>query len=114
MLLETPGGLLDDEHADDGNRPRGRGGDRLPHPRPAPHLRAVHEPGLGDGARRVLRGGVRPLDATGAGGGLAHEGESIEVVELGLQEAIDLVETGGIVDGKTVILLQWASRHLVG
>ena len=51
---------------------------------------------------------------TGAGGGLLHEGESIEVVELDLEQAIGLAQTGGIVDGKTVILLQWASANLVG
>lgn len=40
------------------------------------------------------------------GGGLAHEGEDIEVVELGLDEALTMIRRGDIVDGKTIILLQ--------
>ena len=44
---------------------------------------------------------------TTAGGGLAEEGEDIEVVELDVDEALAQVGTG-IVDAKTVLLLQWA------
>ncbi|MBB3675451.1 NUDIX domain-containing protein [Modestobacter versicolor] len=47
--------------------------------------------------------GTRQTD----GGGLADEGEDIEVVELGIDEALAQVGTG-IVDAKTVLLLQWA------
>ncbi len=39
--------------------------------------------------------------------GLAHEGEHIEVVELGIDEALSAIGTG-IVDAKTILLLQWA------
>ncbi len=42
----------------------------------------------------------------GAGGGLAHEGEDIEVVEMPRAEALRLAETGQIVDMKTLLLLQ--------
>lgn len=41
-----------------------------------------------------------------AGGGLAHEGEHIEVVELSFDTAYELIASGGIVDMKTIILLQ--------
>jgi nudix-type nucleoside diphosphatase (YffH/AdpP family) len=44
---------------------------------------------------------------TGVGGGLAHEGEDIENVELGFDDAIAAIGST-IVDAKTVILLQWA------
>ncbi|KRA95676.1 hypothetical protein ASD83_18705 [Devosia sp. Root685] len=40
------------------------------------------------------------------GGGLLEEGEELEVVEMGLDDAIVACRDGGIVDGKTVILLQ--------
>jgi hypothetical protein len=43
------------------------------------------------------------------GGGLTHEGEDIEVVELPLDDALAMVERGEILDGKTVLLLQWAA-----
>jgi nudix-type nucleoside diphosphatase (YffH/AdpP family) len=42
------------------------------------------------------------------GGGLAHEGEHITLVELDIDEALALVDTGGIIDAKTIMLLQWA------
>ncbi|MFJ4717509.1 NUDIX domain-containing protein [Streptomyces sp. NPDC088785] len=50
-----------------------------------------------------------PADRTGAGGGLAEEGEDIEVVELPFAEALAMVRDGRIADGKTVLLLQWAA-----
>jgi hypothetical protein len=46
-----------------------------------------------------------------AGGGIRDEGEDIEVLELPLTEALAMVERGEIVDGKTVLLLQWAQLH---
>jgi len=43
-----------------------------------------------------------------AGGGLADEGEQIDLVELGIDEALAAIG-GDIVDAKTVMLLQWAA-----
>ncbi|SOD94849.1 nudix-type nucleoside diphosphatase, YffH/AdpP family [Blastococcus haudaquaticus] len=51
----------------------------------------------------------RPADRTGAGGGLAEEGEDIEVLELPFDEALDMVDDGRIADAKTILLLQWAA-----
>ncbi|WP_332876444.1 NUDIX domain-containing protein [Massilia sp. S19_KUP03_FR1] len=45
-------------------------------------------------------------DRVGAGGGLAEEGEDIEVLELGYDEAFAMVASGAIADGKTIMLLQ--------
>ncbi|MBD8583621.1 NUDIX domain-containing protein [Frigoribacterium sp. CFBP 8766] len=50
-----------------------------------------------------------PVDRTSAGGGVADEGEEIEVLELPFAEALAMVDDGGIVDGKTIMLLQWAA-----
>jgi nudix-type nucleoside diphosphatase (YffH/AdpP family) len=41
-----------------------------------------------------------------AGGGLAHEGEDIEVLEITLDAAMAMVASGEIVDAKTILLLQ--------
>lgn len=41
-----------------------------------------------------------------AGGGLADEGEDIEVLELGIDAALKMIETGEIADAKTIMLLQ--------
>jgi len=45
------------------------------------------------------------------GGGIEHEQEDIEVLELPFDKAIQLMETGEIKDGKTIMLLQYAKLH---
>jgi len=40
------------------------------------------------------------------GGGLAHEQEDIEVLELSFDTALSMIDTGEIKDGKTIMLLQ--------
>jgi nudix-type nucleoside diphosphatase (YffH/AdpP family) len=47
-----------------------------------------------------------PEDRIGHGGGDAHEGEDIEVLEITLDEALVMVDQGKIIDGKTIMLLQ--------
>src|SRR5215813_10909102 len=47
-----------------------------------------------------------------AGGGASEEGEDIHVLELGIDEALRMVEAGRICDGKTVMLLQYAAMNL--
>jgi nudix-type nucleoside diphosphatase (YffH/AdpP family) len=50
-----------------------------------------------------------PADRTSAGGGLADEGEDIEVVELPFDQALAMIDDGRIADAKTIMLLQWAA-----
>ena len=47
-------------------------------------------------------------DRVSAGGGLADEGEDIEVLEMTLGAALAMVATGEINDSKTLVLLFWA------
>lgn len=47
-----------------------------------------------------------PTDRVSAGGGHAHEGEDIEVLEVTLDEAMAMVRGGVIVDAKTIMLIQ--------
>jgi len=44
----------------------------------------------------------------GNGGGLATEHENIEVLEVTFSDALKMVETGEVSDGKTIMLLQYA------
>ncbi len=46
-----------------------------------------------------------------AGGGMATEQENIEVLEISLAKALEMVERGEIKDGKTILLLQYAQLH---
>ncbi|MCF3641533.1 NUDIX domain-containing protein [Rhizobium sp. TRM95111] len=107
FLLETPAGLLDGDS-----------------PETAVAREAMEETGYAVTAVRHLfdlyaspgtlteRVGcfVATVDTrhrTGTGGGVEGEGEDIEVVEMPIDEAYGLIATGGIVDAKTIVLLQW-------
>ncbi|MBT2336043.1 GDP-mannose pyrophosphatase [Variovorax paradoxus] len=54
----------------------------------------------------------QPSMRVGNGGGLAEEGEDIEVLELGIDEALAMVADGRIADAKTVMLLYHAQLHI--
>lgn len=58
--------------------------------------------------------GYDPAARVSEGGGLAHEGEDIEVVEMGFAEALALIAAGGIVDAKTIVLLQHLALERAG
>jgi nudix-type nucleoside diphosphatase (YffH/AdpP family) len=110
MLLETAAGLLDGEDAETAIR-----------------REAEEETGVRIGAlEHVFDVYMSPGSVTervhcyaatyqpgrrGAGGGIAGEGEDIEVVELPFADALAMIGTGDIADAKTIMLLQWAALH---
>ncbi|AMM15858.1 MAG: NUDIX domain-containing protein [Pseudomonadota bacterium] len=49
----------------------------------------------------------------GHGGGVEAEGEDLEVIEWPLQDALDAVRRGEIVDAKTIMLLQFVALNRV-
>jgi nudix-type nucleoside diphosphatase (YffH/AdpP family) len=51
-------------------------------------------------------------DRVSDGGGNAHEGEDIEVLEIPFDEARRLTRDGGIIDAKTVMLIMFLEREL--
>ena len=114
LLIEAPAGLLDNAS-------------------PEVRIRAETEEETGFRVRDVRRvfeaymspgsvteklyffvGRYEPADRIAAGGGEAAEGEDIEVFELGLEEALAMIESGAIRDGKTIMLLQYAALRLFG
>jgi GDP-mannose pyrophosphatase NudK len=52
-----------------------------------------------------------PTNKVSAGGGLAEEGEDIEVLERTVEQATTMIDAGEIVDAKTVILIQFLSER---
>ncbi|MFG3151737.1 NUDIX domain-containing protein [Streptomyces sp. NPDC048219] len=111
MLIETPGGVLDDEDE---------------HPEAAVRREVVEETGHTVGEVRhvfdvyMSPGSVTervsfyaaaygPATRTHAGGGLHEEGEDIETLELPFRRALEMIRTGEIADAKTIMLLQWAA-----
>ena len=53
-----------------------------------------------------------PADKVSSGGGLADEGEDIEVIETTLEQASAMVSSGEIIDAKTVVLIQCLSGRI--
>jgi nudix-type nucleoside diphosphatase (YffH/AdpP family) len=53
-----------------------------------------------------------PAMRIGSGGGIADEGEEIEVLELPIDLALAMIGDGRIADAKTIMLLQYAALHI--
>jgi nudix-type nucleoside diphosphatase (YffH/AdpP family) len=53
-----------------------------------------------------------PAMRIGSGGGIASEGEEIEVLELPVDQALAMIGDGRIVDAKTIMLLQYAAMTI--
>ncbi|NNC70413.1 MAG: GDP-mannose pyrophosphatase, partial [Flavobacteriaceae bacterium] len=47
------------------------------------------------------------------GGGAADEQEEIEVLEIPIDKAMDMIQTGEIKDAKTIMLLQHVKLHKI-
>lgn len=47
----------------------------------------------------------------GEGGGLEHEEENIEVLEIEIEQALRMIDNGEIKDAKTIMLLQYIILH---
>jgi nudix-type nucleoside diphosphatase (YffH/AdpP family) len=54
----------------------------------------------------------RPEMKVGNGGGIASEGEDIEVLELPFDQAMTMIGDGRIADAKTIMLLQYAAMNI--
>jgi nudix-type nucleoside diphosphatase (YffH/AdpP family) len=53
-----------------------------------------------------------PAMRVGSGGGIAAEGEEIEVLELPIDQALAMIGDGRIADAKTIMLLQYAALNI--
>jgi nudix-type nucleoside diphosphatase (YffH/AdpP family) len=108
MLIETAAGLLDDDDPETAMRREAEEetGVRVGE---VTHVFDVYmSPGS---VTERLHFYAAPYDAasrTGDRGGLAHEGEEIEIVEIDVDEARRMIGDGRIQDAKTIMLLQWA------
>jgi nudix-type nucleoside diphosphatase (YffH/AdpP family) len=112
LLVEACAGLLDGEDAHTCIRREAEEetGFRVRSPRKV--LEAYMSPGSVTEKLHFFVAEYEPQDRVSAGGGDAAEGEDIEVLELSLASALQMIGTGAIQDGKTILLLQYAA--LVG
>jgi nudix-type nucleoside diphosphatase (YffH/AdpP family) len=108
LLLELPAGLLDEDDPETAIRREAREETGYA----VGEVRHVFDAYMSPGSvTEKLFFFAAPYDASeraDAGGGLADEGEDIELVELGIDEALTRIGTD-IVDAKTIMLLQWAA-----
>ncbi len=112
LLIETPAGLLDDQSPEESIRKE-----------------TVEETGYQvDHVRKIFDVFMSPGSVTervhffvaeydhGArqepGGGLHHEGEDIDTLELPFDDAYQMILDGRIKDAKTIMLLQHAKLHI--
>ncbi|MFC0388013.1 NUDIX domain-containing protein [Muricoccus vinaceus] len=107
MLVEACAGIVEGDD-DPAETVRREAGEEMGY-----RLRAVRKlftlyPSPGSSAERLhlFLAEYGPEDRVAEGGGLAGEGERIEVLDVPLAEAWAMVETGAIMDAKTVLLLQ--------
>jgi nudix-type nucleoside diphosphatase (YffH/AdpP family) len=108
MLIEAPAGLLDGEDAETAIRREAEEetGYRVD------SVSRIGEYFMSPGSvteRIAFFTGSYHADArVSSGGGVAGEGEDIEVIEVTLAQALAMVDSGEIVDAKTVLLLRLA------
>ena len=112
LLIEAVAGLLDNAAPEDRIRAEAEEeiGYRLHHVHKL--FEAFMSPGAVTEKIHFFVAEYEPEMRVGSGGGLAGEGEDIEVLELPFQEALAMIKDGRIVDAKTIILLQYAALNL--
>lgn len=105
-LIETAAGLLDNASPEERIRLEAEEetGYRVKSVRKV--YEAFMSPGSVTERLHFFIGEYHPEDRISAGGGLAEEGEDIEVLELPFEQALAMIDDGRIMDGKTIILLQ--------
>lgn len=112
LLIEAPAGLLDNAEPEVRIRAETEEetGFRVRDVRPI--FDAFMSPGSVTERLHFFVGQYEPGDRTSSGGGNAAEGEDIAVLEVGIDEALSMIGSGTIRDGKTIMLLQYAALHL--
>jgi nudix-type nucleoside diphosphatase (YffH/AdpP family) len=110
MLLEAPAGLLDGDDADAEMAIRREAEEETGYRVDSVTRLGEYFMSPGSVTERVafFTGSYRAGERVSQGGGVAGEGEDIEVLEIALEEAIAMIERGEIVDAKTVLLLRLA------
>ena len=114
LMVEVPAGVLDGASPEDCIRAEAEqeAGVRVRAPRRV--FEAFMSPGSVTERLHFFVAEYEPADRLGPGGGLEHEGEDIEVFEADIDDAMKMIDTGEICDGKTIMLLQYAALRLFG
>jgi GDP-mannose pyrophosphatase NudK len=111
MLIEACAGLLDEDSPEECIRreTEEETGFRVDHIEPAGS--AYMSPGSVTEKLHFFVAEYSKEMKVNPGGGLDHEEENIEVLELPFARALEMIETGEIQDTKTILLLRHAERR---
>jgi nudix-type nucleoside diphosphatase (YffH/AdpP family) len=112
MLVEACAGLLDNEDPSSAIRREAHEETGVVVRTPRKVFEAYMSPGSVTEKLHFFVAEFDEADRVSEGGGVAREGEDIEVLELSLERALEMITQGEIQDGKTIMLLQYAA--LVG
>jgi nudix-type nucleoside diphosphatase (YffH/AdpP family) len=112
LLIEVPAGVLADASPEDSIRKETEEetGFRIDHARKV--FEAFMSPGSVTEKLHFFVAEYSSGNRISAGGGLHHEGEDIEVLELPFKTALKMIGDGSIQDAKTIMLLQYAALHV--
>lgn len=112
LLIEAPAGLLDNAGPEERIRAETEEetGFRVRDVRQI--FDAFMSPGSVTERLHFFVGEYQPGDRTSRGGGVEAEGEDIAVLETGIDEALEMIRSGAIRDGKTIMLLQYAALNI--
>ncbi|MFD1746128.1 NUDIX domain-containing protein [Rhizobium helianthi] len=112
FLIEAPAGLLDGDHPEEAIRREAieETGYQVRDVRFL--FKSYMSPGAVTEVLHFFAATIDTSDRVADGGGLDEEHEDIEILEIPLDQALSMIETGEICDGKTIMLLQWAALNL--
>ncbi len=114
LLIETPAGKLDNLSPDECIRAESEQetGYRVRSPRKI--FEVYMSPGSVTERVHFFIAEYEASDRISAGGGHAAEGEDIETLEVTIEDALAMIADGQIIDGKTIMLVQYAALNLFG
>ena len=112
LLIEAAAGLLDDAEPEERIRAEAEEeiGYRLHDVTKI--FEAFMSPGAVTEKLHFFVAEYEPSMKIGSGGGIADEGEEIEVLEISIDEALAMIADGRIIDAKAIMLLQYAALHI--
>lgn len=112
LLLETCAGMLDEDGPEEGIRRETEEETGYRIQKVQKVFEAYMSPGALTEKLYFFIGEYRKELQVSRGGGLEEEHEDIEVLEVPFGEAYGMIESGEIVDAKTILLLQYAKIQL--
>ena len=111
LLIETCAGLLDNDHPEDAIRreTEEETGYKIKDVRKV--FEAYMSPGSVTEILYFFVAEYSEENKVSDGGGVDHEQENIEVLEMSFEKAFGMIASGEIKDGKTIMLLQYAKLN---